>query len=430
MTRTVAWSRWAALSGLGLLVMGALGADLVSAVAGFSYQEVDSEAALRPMGTLSVPLATPASGTAVRMPLLDVDQDGVLQCQEGPGGWTVPEWNLTQHTAQRLWDQWFILERTGDGVLLADWEVAVGPVVLNGSAALGEQVVGGAMDRDRDGRVSHDEVVVALAPLSADGNEVRAGCADGVVSSNELPIAPEPRSHLLGTDALGRDLLVRLFYGLRVSLLVGFGALLVALLLGGSIGIAAGYLGGWVDGLVLRSVEAAQAIPFLVLVILASMLSRHLFLGQPASESALPQAMVLMAALGAVQWFSLARFARGQAASLRHAAHITAVRTMGFPTWRILGWHLLPALRLPLASFAALLLPSLVLEEAFLSFLGLGVQPPYPSLGTLLADGISWQDAHPRLLLAPGLLLGLLTLCLFVLSDALGHESPVKRRVP
>lgn len=408
--------------GLLLLLVAALGADLAALWVGFPYQEVDSTTVMRPAGSLSLPRKHRAyTPDSALMGALDWDGDGGLACLSQERGRSVPELVRSNRVGDRVWDDWMREEAALGSVSRAAWGQIVEGRAMGAPRGLKDRLAASDVDRSGDGIISHDEVVVALAALTLSQRELAGpACDDGWVMPEELPGVPQARPHPLGTDSLGRDLLVRLLCGLRVSLLVGLGATLVALLLGGLVGILAGYLGGLFDLVTLRSVELAQAIPFLVLVILASMLTRDLFAGATATQAALPQAIVLMSALGAVQWFSLARFARGQAAALRHAPYVVAVRAMGYPTSTILGRYILPAMALPLASFASLLLPTLILEEAFLSYLGLGIQPPYPSLGTLLSEGISWQDVHPEVLVWPATLLAGLTLSLFVLSDRLG----------
>lgn len=429
MKRLYAPTTWVAVSILVLLCLLAAFADVAERWIGHSYQEVEPAARLLSPGESSVPrvFATFDSSVAV-IPLLDGTGDGVLSCEGRGVEIVVPEWDRARRTGRDLRNSWLPLQDGAGDIPAAAWDGVLGGKGVVRQSELGQWLYSSGADKNGDGSVQRFELLSVLGPFLVPAFDPGAACQDGKITADEVWGAAQARVHPLGTDALGRDVLVRVLFGLRVSLLVGFGAMLLAFFLGSILGIWAGYSGGIGDALLLRSVEAAQAVPFLVLVILASMISREMFLGRSAQEAALPQALVLMAALGLVSWFSLARFARGQAAALRHAPFVVAVEAMGFPRWRILGWHVFPAMRLPLASFASVLLPSLVLEEAFLSFLGLGVQPPYPSLGTLLADGISWQQAHPRLLLIPALVLGGLTLSLFILSDRLGARTGGRQR--
>jgi len=211
------------------------------------------------------------------------------------------------------------------------------------------------------------------------------------------------RVHLLGTDGLGRDLLVRLVYGLRVSLLVALFATALSLLLGGGLGLVSGYLGGRLDRVFLRVLEVLQSLPFLFVVILVTVALKDVLeaRGSGPAARAMLQAAAVAACLGAIQWFSLARYSRSLAFSIRNAGYVRALEGMGFSPWRIVSRHLLPNCAVPLAAYATLLVPALVLEEAFLSFLGFGVQPPYPSLGLLLSDGVSAMETAPFMLVLP-----------------------------
>ena len=187
---------------------------------------------------------------------------------------------------------------------------------------------------------------------------------------------PPSREHLLGTDSKGRDLLTRIMYGSRISLAVGFAATSVSILIGITYGTIAGYFGGKTDNYMMRFVDIMYGIPFMFLVILMmTILGRNIY--------------VLFIALGAVQWLTMARIVRGQTVTLKECEFIEAARALGASNFRIITRHLIPNLMGPVIVFATLTIPTVMLEEAFLSFLGLGVQPPMASWGSLTAAGIA-----------------------------------------
>jgi len=222
--------------------------------------------------------------------------------------------------------------------------------------------------------------------------------------------------HVFGTDLHGRDLFVRILYGGRVSLLVGFVATFVSLVIGVTWGAVAGYVGGWTDALMMRIVDMLYALPFLFLVILLMALV-------PRKELSTVEIMlILFFALGAVQWLTMSRIVRGEVLTLKENDYIEGALAQGVPGPKIVIRHLLPNLIGPVVVYASLTLPQVVLQEAFLSFLGLGIQPPFPSWGSLMNEGRSaltpvtqrwWLIVFPALFLSGTLLsLNLLGDCL------------------
>jgi len=217
---------------------------------------------------------------------------------------------------------------------------------------------------------------------------------------------PPGRSHLLGTDGLGRDLLVRLMWGCRISLIVGVAASLVSVLIGVLWGATAGYAGGVTDSLMMRTVDILYTVPFIPLVIVLTVLFGRSFL-------------LVFVAIGAVSWLDIARIVRAQTLSLKNREFIEAARALGLSNTRMISRHLVPNLLGVVIIYATLTVPTVILFEAFLSFLGLGVHAPLASLGTLVSDGANHLRSHPYLLTIPGLLLTLIICCFGYLGDGL-----------
>ena len=221
--------------------------------------------------------------------------------------------------------------------------------------------------------------------------------------------------HLLGTDALGRDLLVRVMWGCRISLAIGLAASLASVLLGVAWGATAGYVGGVTDALMMRTVDVLYSVPFVPFVIVLMVLfGRELWL--------------IFAAIGAVSWLDIARIVRGQTLSLKQREYIEAARVAGVRGARMIARHIVPNLMGIVVIYATLTIPTVMLFEAFLSFLGLGVQSPLASLGTLVADGASDMQSHPHLLIVPSVLLALLVYGFNYLGDGLRDALDPRER--
>ena len=216
----------------------------------------------------------------------------------------------------------------------------------------------------------------------------------------DLGASPPSAEHLLGTDILGRDLYSRILYGARISLLVGFVATTVALFIGVTWGLIAGYFGGKIDTVMMRIVDVLYGIPFIIFIILLMVVfGRNLWL--------------LFIAIGAVEWLTMARIVRGQVLSLKNQEFILAAQAMGVSNFSMFKRHLLPNILGPIAVYATLTIPQVMLLESFLSFLGLGIQPPMSSWGTLIKDGVESMEEHSWLLIYPGLTF---TITLFALN--------------
>ena len=216
----------------------------------------------------------------------------------------------------------------------------------------------------------------------------------------DLGASPPSSVHLLGTDVLGRDLLSRILYGARISLLVGFIATTVALIIGVSWGIIAGYAGGKIDSAMMRIVDILYGLPFIIFIILLMVIfGRNLWL--------------LFLAIGAVEWLTMARIVRAQVLSLKNQEFVLAAQAMGVSNFAMFKRHLLPNILGPVAVYATLTIPQVMLLESFLSFLGLGIQPPMSSWGTLIKDGVESMEEYSWLLIYPGLTF---TITLFALN--------------
>tara|TARA_R110000824_G_scaffold288508_3_gene476757 strand:- start:79139 stop:80032 length:894 start_codon:yes stop_codon:yes gene_type:complete len=213
-------------------------------------------------------------------------------------------------------------------------------------------------------------------------------------------------THWLGTDTFGRDMLTRILYGGRVSLMVGFIATAVALLIGVTYGSIAGYAGGKIDGFMMRLVDIIYALPFMIFIVLLMVVfGRNLLL--------------LFLAIGAVEWLVMARIVRGQIQNLRQQEFVEAAISLGLSPFAIIGKHLIPNALGPIIVYTTLTIPNVMLLEAFLSFLGLGIQPPQSSWGLLISYGVESMEEYPWLLIFPGLALTMTLFALNFLGDGL-----------
>jgi len=242
------------------------------------------------------------------------------------------------------------------------------------------------------------------------------GMKDPTVQDLKLGATAPSAAHWFGTDELGRDTFARVVYGGRISLMVGLVATVVSLLIGVSWGAVAGYRGGKTDELMMRIVDILYSLPYIFLVILLLVFfSRSI--------------LMLFVALGLVQWLTMARIVRGQVLSLRQQTFVEAARALGASDAAIVFRHLVPNTLGPVIVYTTLTVPAIILQEAFLSFLGLGVQPPDASWGTLVSDGARVLALFPWLVIFPGLALSLTLLCFNFLGDGLRDAlDPQDRR--
>lgn len=222
----------------------------------------------------------------------------------------------------------------------------------------------------------------------------------------DLGAQPPSTTFFLCTDTLGRDLFSRILYGARVSLLVGFVATAVALVIGVSWGIIAGYFGGRVDSIMMRIVDVLYGLPFIIFIILLMVIfGRNIWL--------------LFVAIGAVEWLTMARIVRGQVLTIKNQEYVLAAQAMGVSNVQMFRKHIFPNILGPIAVYATLTIPQVMLLEAFLSFLGLGIQPPMSSWGTLIRYGVESMEEYSWLLIYPGLTFTITLLALNFFGDGL-----------
>jgi oligopeptide transport system permease protein len=239
-----------------------------------------------------------------------------------------------------------------------------------------------------------------------------------IPSERSLVRAMSPRwGHPMGTDPQGRDILARVLVGGRISLMVALVATAVSLVIGVSYGAISGYFGGKIDNIMMRIVDLIYAVPYMIIVIvLLALFEKSLFL--------------LFAALGAVSWLTMARIVRGQVLSLKNQEFVEAARAIGVPTWKVIFRHLVPNTLGPVIVYATLTVPSVILQEAFLSFLGLGVQAPLSSWGTLASEGADNIAVYPWMIIFPGVTMALTLFSLNFVGDGLRDAlDPHMRKV-
>ncbi|MGD0815655.1 MAG: ABC transporter permease subunit [Verrucomicrobiota bacterium] len=230
-----------------------------------------------------------------------------------------------------------------------------------------------------------------------------------------LALGPAPPDHVhwLGTDPLGRDLLARLLYGGGISLTVGLCATAVSLTIGVIYGAIAGFAGGKLDMVMMRTVDILYALPFAIFVILLMV-----FFGQ--------NFILLFVAIGAVEWLTMARIVRGQVMAIKRQEFVEAAHALGLREWRIIFRHIVPNLLGPIIVYATLTVPEVILLESFLSFLGLGVQPPHSSWGVLIKEGAEVMEEYPWLLLYPGAVMAVTLFSLNFLGDGFRDALDVR----
>jgi ABC-type dipeptide/oligopeptide/nickel transport system permease subunit len=262
-------------------------------------------------------------------------------------------------------------------------------------------------------------VVALFAPLIAP-----YGYADGnLLHGSEGP----GRDHILGTDDLGRDILSRLLYGTRVSLSVALAAQVVIIAVGVPIGLVTGYLGGWLDLVVMRVIDAIFALPnLLIAILIMSMLRGNISASAKHGSNWLTSLdtwtkglIGIFFVLSITHWLTVSRLVRAQVLSIKEREHVEAARTLGASQARIIRVHIIPHVLAPVIIAIAFGVPGAIMLEASLSFLGVGVNPPTPSWGLMISNGIANMRSHPYMLTSPALALGLTLLAFTFLGDGL-----------
>jgi oligopeptide transport system permease protein len=235
------------------------------------------------------------------------------------------------------------------------------------------------------------------------------------INKQDVWTPPLTDGHLLGTDSLGRDQLARLLMGLRVSLSIGLVATLVSLAIGVAWGAVAGFLGGVIDEVMMRIVDVLYSLPFIFFVILLMVTFGS-------------NIILIFIAIGAVEWLTMSRIVRGQTLSLKQKEFVEAAQAAGLTQGAIIFRHIVPNLLGPVVVYVTLTIPAVILAESFLSFLGLGVQPPMASLGTLIAGGAQDMELAWWLLVFPSLTMVVTLMCFNFIGDGLRDAIDPKDR--
>jgi len=238
---------------------------------------------------------------------------------------------------------------------------------------------------------------------------------------NAISLAPDSllqspsRDHFFGTDELGRDAFTRALYGMRISIAVGFIAAAVAVVIGVAVGATAGMVGGWVDAVLMRFVDVLLSVPlFFLLMIGQTVLPKSIF--------------TIMIIIGVISWMDVSRLARGEFLHLRSMEFTSAARMIGASPWRIAWRHLLPNASGPIIVAGTLRIAEAILVESTLSFIGLGIQPPHASLGSMLQKGLTRLLDAPWLVWFPGILIALTVLAFNFVGDGIRDALDSRQR--
>ena len=267
----------------------------------------------------------------------------------------------------------------------------------------------------RNGAAVSGMVVLAILVLVAVVGPHLVPFSYDQINKNDVWAPPMTAGHLLGADSLGRDLLARLLMGLRVSLAIGLVATLVSLVIGIAWGAVAGYVGGALDEIMMRVVDVLYSLPFIFFVILLMVTFGS-------------NIILIFIAIGAVEWLTMSRIVRGQTLGLKHKEFVEAARAAGLSQGGVISRHIIPNLLGPVVVYVTLTIPAVILAESFLSFLGLGVQPPMASLGTQIAGGAQDMELAPWLLIFPALTMVVTLMSFNFIGDGLRDAIDPKDR--
>jgi oligopeptide transport system permease protein len=300
-------------------------------------------------------------------------------------------------------------------------QISLAPGSLRNAALMERAVKGRSLWDDARRRLFRNKAAVAsmivlgLLVLCAVIGPFVTPYAYDEINKNDVWLGPLTGGHVIGSDALGRDMLARLFTGLGVSLAIGAVATTVSLVIGVAWGATAGYLGGVVDEVMMRIVDVLYSLPYIFFVIILMVVFGSNFI-------------LLFIAIGAVEWLTMARIVRGQTLSLKQKEFIEAARAAGLTRRAIIARHIVPNLLGPVVVYVTLTIPGVILAESFLSFLGLGVQPPMASLGTLISNGASDMELAPWLLIFPSITMVVTLMCFNFIGDGLRDAIDPKDR--
>jgi len=300
-------------------------------------------------------------------------------------------------------------------------QISLAPGSIRNAALMERAVKGRSLWDDARRRLFRNRaavasmIMLALLVLCAIIGPFVTPYAYDEINKNDVWLPPLTGGHLIGSDSLGRDQLARLFTGLGVSLAIGAVATTVSLVIGVTWGATAGYLGGVVDEVMMRIVDVLYSLPYIFFVIILMVVFGSNFI-------------LLFVAIGAVEWLTMARIVRGQTLSLKQKEFIEAARAAGLTRKAIIARHIVPNLLGPVVVYVTLTIPGVILAESFLSFLGLGVQPPMASLGTLISNGAADMELAPWLLIFPSITMVVTLMCFNFIGDGLRDAIDPKDR--